>query len=212
MFYFVKTPKWIMKFFSKCVWEIPSQEKIIYLTFDDGPHPEATSFVLDTLKEYGAKATFFCIGKNVIDQPVLYERIITEGHAVGNHTFNHLNGWKTADSVYMEDIAKAKKYIDSSLFRPPYGKITPFQLKLLAKEKFQLTPMMWTVLSGDFDANLSKETCLENVLTTTNSGSIVVFHDSQKAIEKLQFVLPKILDYFKEKGFRFEKIVNQNFD
>jgi peptidoglycan/xylan/chitin deacetylase (PgdA/CDA1 family) len=112
----------------------------------------------------------------------------------------------------MEDIAKAKKYIDSSLFRPPYGKITPFQLKLLAKEKFQLTPMMWTVLSGDFDVNLSKETCLENVLTTTNSGSIVVFHDSQKAIEKLQFVLPKILDYFKEKGFRFEKIVNENFD
>jgi peptidoglycan/xylan/chitin deacetylase (PgdA/CDA1 family) len=212
MFYFIKTPKWIMKFFSKCVWEIPSQEKIIYLTFDDGPHPEATSFVLDTLKEYGAKATFFCIGKNVIDQPVLYERIITEGHAVGNHTFNHLNGWKTTDSVYMEDIAKAKKYIDSSLFRPPYGKITPFQLKLLAKEKFKLTPMMWTVLSGDFDVNLSKESCLENVLTTAKSGSIIVFHDSQKAFVKLQFVLPRVLDYFKQKGFRFEKIILENFD
>ena len=212
MFYFIKTPKWVMKFFSKCVWEIPSQDKIIYLTFDDGPHPEATSFVLDTLKEYGAKATFFCIGKNVIDQPALYERIITEGHAVGNHTFNHLNGWKTADSVYMEDIAKAKKYIDSSLFRPPYGKITPFQLRLLAKDKFKLTPIMWTVLSGDFDAKLSKESCLENVLTAASNGSIIVFHDSQKALVNLQFVLPKVLNYFKQKGFRFEKIVIEKSD
>jgi peptidoglycan/xylan/chitin deacetylase (PgdA/CDA1 family) len=201
-----------MKWFSKCVWEIPSQEKVIYLTFDDGPHPEATSFVLNTLKDYNAKATFFCIGKNVLDQPDLYERIITEGHAVGNHTFNHLNGWKTADSVYMENIAKAKKYIDSSLFRPPYGKITPFQLRLLAKEKFKLTPIMWTVLSGDFDAKLSKESCLENVLTAANNGSIIVFHDSQKALVNLQFALPKVLNYFKQKGFRFEKIVIEKSD
>ena len=212
MFYFVKTPLWVMKWFSKCVWEIPSQEKVIYLTFDDGPHPEATYFVLNTLKDYNAKATFFCIGKNVLDQPDLYERIITEGHEVGNHTFNHLNGWKTADSVYMEDIAKAKKYIDSSLFRPPYGKITPFQLRLLAKEKFKLTPIMWTVLSGDFDAKLSKESCLENVLTAANNGSIIVFHDSQKALVNLQFVLPKVLNYFKQKGFRFEKIVIEKSD
>ena len=212
MFYFVKTPQWVMKWLSKCVWEIPSQEKVIYLTFDDGPHPEATYFVLNTLKDYNAKATFFCIGKNVLDQPDLYERIITEGHAVGNHTFNHLNGWKTADSVYMENIAKAKNYIDSSLFRPPYGKITPFQLRLLAKEKFKLTPIMWTVLSGDFDAKLSKESCLENVLTAANNGSIIVFHDSQKALVNLQFVLPKVLNYFKQKGFRFEKIVIENFD
>jgi peptidoglycan/xylan/chitin deacetylase (PgdA/CDA1 family) len=151
-------------------------------------------------------------GKNVFDQPDLYERIITEGHAVGNHTFNHLNGWKTTDSVYMEDIAKAKKYIDSSLFRPPYGKITPFQLRLLAKEKFKLNPIMWTVLSGDFDLKLSKESCLENVLTAAKSGSIIVFHDSQKAFVKLQFVLPRVLDYFKQKGFRFEKIILENFD
>ena len=212
MFYFVKTPQWVMKWFSICVWEIPSQEKVIYLTFDDGPHPEATTFVLNTLKDYNAKATFFCIGKNVLDQPDLYERIITEGHAVGNHTFNHLNGWKTADSVYMEDIAKAKNYIDSSLFRPPYGKITPFQLRLLAKDKFKLTPIMWTVLSGDFDAKLSKESCLENVLTASNNGSIIVFHDSQKALVNLQFVLPKVLNYFKQKGFRFEKIVIEKSD
>jgi peptidoglycan/xylan/chitin deacetylase (PgdA/CDA1 family) len=186
---------------------MPSKEKVIYLTFDDGPHPAATPFVLDTLKEYGAKATFFCIGKNVLDQPALYERIITEGHAVGNHTFNHLNGWKTADAVYMEDIAKAKKYIDSSLFRPPYGKITSFQLRLLAKDKFKMTPIMWTVLSGDFDVKLSKETCLLNVLTTASNGSIIVFHDSQKAFVNLQFVLPKVLNHFEQKGFRFEKIV-----
>ena len=196
-----------MKWFSKCVWEMPSQETVIYLTFDDGPHPAATPFVLDTLKEYGAKATFFCIGKNVLDEPALYERIITEGHAVGNHTFNHLNGWKTTDAVYMEDIAKAKKYIDSSLFRPPYGKITSFQLRLLAKDKFKMRPIMWTVLSGDFDVKLSKETCLLNVLTTASNGSIIVFHDSQKAFVNLQFVLPKVLNHFEQKGFRFEKIV-----
>jgi peptidoglycan/xylan/chitin deacetylase (PgdA/CDA1 family) len=186
---------------------MPSQEKVIYLTFDDGPHPAATPFVLDTLKDYSAKATFFCIGKNVLDQPALYERIITEGHAVGNHTFNHLNGWKTADAVYMEDISKAKKYIDSYLFRPPYGKITPFQLRLLAKDKFKMKPIMWTVLSGDFDVKLSKETCLLNVLTTASNGSIIVFHDSQKAFVNLQFVLPKVLNHFEQKGFRFEKIV-----
>jgi peptidoglycan-N-acetylglucosamine deacetylase len=212
MFYFIKTPKWLMRWYSNCIWEMPNQEKVIYLTFDDGPHPEATSFVLDTLKEYQAKASFFCIGKNVVAHPAIYQRIVAEGHAVGNHTFNHLNGWKTSDAMYMDNIAKAKQYIDSSLFRPPYGKITPFQLTLLSKANFKLTPVMWTVLSGDFDVNRTKESCLQNVLKSTSNGSIIVFHDSEKAFEKMNYTLPKMLEHFKQQGYRFEKIDRLNAD
>jgi peptidoglycan/xylan/chitin deacetylase (PgdA/CDA1 family) len=210
MFYFIKTPWWLMKCYPSCIWKMPDHEKVIYLTFDDGPHPEATPFVLDTLKEYQAKASFFCIGKNVVEQPLIYQRIVAEGHAVGNHTFNHLNGWKTSDAMYMDNIAKAKQYIDSSLFRPPYGKITPFQLRLLAKANFKLRPVMWTVLSGDFDVKRTKESCLRNVLKSTGNGSIVVFHDSEKAFVKMSYTLPKMLDYFKQQGYRFEKIDSLN--
>jgi peptidoglycan-N-acetylglucosamine deacetylase len=206
MFYFVKTPVWLQKLYGDCVWQMPDKEKIIYLTFDDGPHPDATPFVLNELKKYQAKATFFCIGKNVVEQPEIYESILAAGHGVGNHTFNHLNGWKTDDDAYLQNIAAAKKHIDSALFRPPYGRITKFQLKLLSGNDFRLTPVMWTVLSGDFDVPLSKERCLRNVLKKTGPGSIVVFHDSEKAFDKLVFTLPKVLEYFTEKGFRFEKI------
>jgi peptidoglycan-N-acetylglucosamine deacetylase len=204
--YFVTTPWWLKKLYAQCTWEITATEKIIYLSFDDGPHPMATPFVLDELKRYNARATFFCIGKNVLEQGGLYKRIIEEGHAVGNHTFNHLNGWKTSDDIYIDNIAAAKKHIDSGLFRPPYGRITRFQLKLLASDKINLRPIMWTVLSGDFDMRLAKEKCLGNVLKNTKKGSIVVFHDSEKAYEKLCFALPKVLQYFSEKGYRFEKI------
>ncbi|MEO5889287.1 MAG: polysaccharide deacetylase family protein [Ferruginibacter sp.] len=206
MLYFVKTPGWLKKLYGGCTWQMPQDEKIIYLTFDDGPHPDATPFVLDTLKRHQAKATFFCIGKNVLEQPALYKRIILDGHAVGNHTFNHLNGWKTENDIYMHNIAEAKKYIDSNLFRPPYGRISKFQLKLLAADNYRLKAIMWSVLSGDFDIKLSKEKCLKNVLDNSNSGSIIVFHDSKKAYEKLVFTLPKVLEYFTERGYRFEKI------
>lgn len=185
---------------------MPANEKIIYLTFDDGPHPEATTFVLEQLKKYNATGTFFCIGKNVKGHQSIYKKIIDGDHAVGNHTYNHLNGWKTDDDVYMDNISEAKKYIDSSLFRPPYGRITKFQLKLLQSAKYELKPIMWTVLSGDFDIKLTKNKCLKNVIDNTGNGSIVLFHDSEKAYEKLLFTLPKVLEYFTEKGYRFEKI------
>lgn len=186
---------------------MPNTKKVIYLTFDDGPHPTATNFVLEELHKYQATATFFCIGKNVVENEGLYQKILLNNHAVGNHTQHHLNGWKTADDVYMQNIATAKQYIDSNLFRPPYGRITKFQLQLLQQPAYNLRSIMWSVLSGDFDTNLSAEKCLRNVLNNASSGSIVVFHDSEKAFEKLQYVLPKVLAYFAEKGYVFEKIV-----
>jgi peptidoglycan-N-acetylglucosamine deacetylase len=207
MFYFVKTPWWLQQLYKSCVWQMPTQQKTIYLTFDDGPHPQATNFVLQQLQQYKALATFFCIGKNVIEQQAIYKQILLANHAVGNHTHNHLNGFKTANKVYMQNIATAKQYIDSNLFRPPYGRITIFQLKLLQASLYRLKPIMWTVLSGDFDMGLSPEKCLQNVIKNTKSGSIVVFHDSEKAFEKLQYVLPKVLAHFTAKGYRFEKIV-----
>lgn len=206
MLYFVRTPWWIKKLYRGRIWDYGSAKKVIYLTFDDGPHTDATSYILDELKTYTAKATFFCIGKNVMENPALYERIIHEGHAVGNHTFDHLNGWNTNDARYLENIAEAKKYIDSNLFRPPFGKITGFQLKQLRNPKFEMKTIMWSVLSGDFDKGLSKEKCLQNVLFNSGEGSIVVFHDSEKAMEKVQYVLPRVLNYFTGLGFTFERI------
>jgi len=182
------------------------EEKIIYLSFDDGPHPSATPFVLEELKKLDAKGTFFCIGKNVQENTAIYQRILDEGHAVGNHTHQHLNGWKTPEDAYLEDIVEAGKLIASNLFRPPYGKATKAQLKKLTAKPYLLSPVMWTVLSGDFDPRLSKENCLNNVLHKTTKGSIIVFHDSGKAFEKLQFVLPQVLSFFKEKGYQFKTI------
>jgi peptidoglycan/xylan/chitin deacetylase (PgdA/CDA1 family) len=194
MFYFVKTPGWLKKLYDQCIWSIPVNRKIIYLSFDDGPHPVLTPFVLDELKKYNAKASFFCIGKNVLAHPDIYRRIIDEGHAVGNHSFNHLNGWKTADHIYLDDLAEAKKYIDSRLFRPPYGRINRFQLKQLSLQRFNLKAVMWTVLSGDFDEKISPENCLENVLLNSESGSIIVFHDSDKAAVRMQHALKGTLN------------------
>ncbi len=207
MFYLVKTPWWLKKIYPGCVWQMPAANKTIYLSFDDGPHPEITPFVLAELKKYNATATFFCIGKNVVTHQDTYKQILDEGHSAGNHTHNHLNGWKTSDEEYINNIALAKKYIDSNLFRPPYGRATKFQLQVLSSPKYQLLPIMWTVLSGDFDEKLSKEKCLNNVLRNTKDGSIVLFHDSEKAFEKMKYALPKVLKYFSEKGFSFGKII-----
>ena len=205
--YLIKTPGWLKRIYNNCIWEINTKEKIVYLSFDDGPHPIATPFVLNELRKYNAKATFFCIGKNVKANSEIYKSIITEGHAVGNHTQNHLNGWKTNDKVYLDDIAEAKKYIDSNLFRPPYGRISMFQLRQLKGAKYNLKPVMWSVLSGDFDIDITPAQCAENVLLNSKSGSIVVFHDSEKAFNNLRYALPKVLEYFSKEGYKFEKIM-----
>jgi peptidoglycan/xylan/chitin deacetylase (PgdA/CDA1 family) len=202
--YFVKTPKWLKKFFGNYFWDIPETEKKLYLTFDDGPHPVATPFVLEALKKHDAKATFFCIGKNVMAAPDIYKKILQEGHSVGNHTHNHLNGWKTQDKLYIENILQAAKKIDSKLYRPPYGRIKKSQQRQLKHEGFEI--IMWDVLSGDFDRNVSPENCLRNVTKNARSGSIIVFHDSEKAFPRLQFALPRALDFFASQGYQFAAI------
>ncbi len=186
------------KFYPSLTWKIPAQQNEIFLTFDDGPHPTITPFVLDVLKQYNMKATFFCIGKNVRKYPDIYKQILLEGHRVGNHTMAHLNGWNTGDAVYLNDVLVAKEFIDSNLFRPPYGRISKFQIQ-------QLLPVfdivMWDVISGDFDTGLSPERCLQNVVLNTEPGSIIVFHDSEKAFPRLKHALPKALEFFNKKGW-----------
>lgn len=214
MFYTVKAPWIFKKLRPELIWQVPAKEKVLYLTFDDGPHPAATPFVLDQLKQYNAKATFFCIGKNVVEQPLIYSRILEEGHRVGNHTFNHLNGWKTDSETYLNNVFEAAKYIDSNLFRPPYGRVTKFQEKILCaenkethKSKFRtsnFTIIMWTILSGDFDVELSAEKCLQNVILNSKAGDIIVFHDSTKAWDRMSYALPKVLEYFSKEGYRFD--------
>lgn len=200
----VKTPEVAKRLFPKYIWDIKTNEKILYLSFDDGPTPGITEFVLDTLNEFNAKATFFCIGNNVEKHPEIYNRILKEGHAVGNHTHHHLNAWKHSAKVYMEDVARASERIDSKLFRPPYGKLKLAHSKQLASLNFKI--VMWDVLSFDWESEISPETCLANVISKATKGSIVVFHDSMKAERNLKHALPKVLNYFSAIGFSFEKI------
>ncbi|MEI6151781.1 MAG: polysaccharide deacetylase family protein [Chitinophagia bacterium] len=205
--YLVKTPFWLRAFYPSCTWKIPGTEKVIYLSFDDGPHAEATPFVLAELKKFNAKASFFCIGKNVAAHQNLYAQIIQEGHTVGNHTYDHVNGWKTDTAHYIQNIEQAGELIQSNLFRPPYGRITNAQIKKIKADKtIAQEIIMWDVLSGDFDLTLSPEACAKNVIKNTRAGSIVVFHDSAKAFERLQVALPMVLEYFSGLGYRFEAI------
>ena len=203
----VKSPWIFKKLFPNLIWKIPTQEKILYLTFDDGPHPVATPFVLEQLRQYNAKATFFCLGKNVLEYPSIYESILNAGHSIGNHTQNHVNGWKVDNRKYFNDIIEARKYIDSFLFRPPYGRITPFQSKQLRESPLNFKIIMWDVLSKDYDVQLSPDEASFNVLRYSSEGSIVVFHDSEKAFPRMQKALVATLKHFSEKGWRFNSIV-----
>jgi peptidoglycan/xylan/chitin deacetylase (PgdA/CDA1 family) len=213
-FYWIKTNSFIKKIFSNYVWDISDAENKISLTFDDGPTPEITEWVLKELKTYQAKATFFCIGKNISKHKDVFSKIISEGHSIGNHTYNHLNGWKTATEDYLENIALCNSEIQnlkseilnqkSSFFRPPYGKIKKSQSKKLRQLGYKI--IMWDVLSADFDQTISPEECLDNVLRNVKSGSIIVFHDSIKAHKNLEYTLPKALQILKERGFKFETI------
>lgn len=211
--YFPRTPRFMMRIFSKYTWRFPSRKKEIFLTFDDGPTPEITEFVLNELKKYNAKATFFCIGKNIQNHPDIFSKIIAEGHTIGNHTQNHLKGWKSNNATYLNNVLECNKTIrqfnnlkiqQQLIFRPPYGKIKKQQAKKLLEKGYNI--IMWDVLSADFDTSISNEKCLDNVLKNTKEGSIIVFHDSIKAAERMKYALPKVLKEFSAKGYVFKAI------
>lgn len=209
-FYWIKTNWVIKKLFHNYIWDLPNNDKIVYITFDDGPTPKITEWTLAQLKNYNAKATFFCIGNNIEKHPEIFDKIIKENHSIGNHTFNHLKGWETTNEIYIENTLLCdselvkNNYLDCKLFRPPYGRIKKQQATALKKLGYKI--IMWDVLSADFDPFITPQKCLENVLSNVKSGSIIVFHDSEKAFINLEFVLPKSLAFLKENGFRFEAI------
>ena len=205
--YYPVTISWFLRkvVYPQYLWGMPVTDKSVYLSFDDGPHPEITPFVLEELRKAGAEASFFCIGKNVAAHQRVYAQVLQEGHAAGNHSYHHLNGWKTPQDVYVKDIALAQQQMDTKLYRPPYGKITRGAARRVQQE-LGLRVVMWSVLSGDFDRALSPEACLRNVISNVKPGSIVVFHDSEKAFERLRYALPRVVDYFGGMGYVFKKI------
>jgi peptidoglycan/xylan/chitin deacetylase (PgdA/CDA1 family) len=201
--YLVKTPGLVSQLLPQYLWKGDTRNKTIYLTFDDGPIPEVTPWVLEQLEKYNAKASFFCVGDNVRKYPEIYNSVIEQGHIVGNHTFNHLNGWENNDEQYLKNIERTSHFVKSDLFRPPYGKISRSQTRSV-KDKY--TIVMWDILTGDFDQGLSKEDCLEKALRKTEAGSIVVFHDSIKSWSKMSYVLPRMLKHFSDLGYRFDSL------
>jgi peptidoglycan/xylan/chitin deacetylase (PgdA/CDA1 family) len=220
MSFWVKTNYFVKKIFPNYVWDIPNNENKVFLTFDDGPIPEITEWTLEQLKKYDAKATFFCIGNNIEKHPEIFQKIIDDNHAIGNHTYNHLKGWETKTPNYIENVSLCQTQIlnpkslilpepkenraQLNLFRPPYGKIKPTQSRILRKHGYKI--IMWDILSYDFDQRITPEKCLDNVLKNVVNGSIIVFHDNVKAEQNLKYALPKTLALLKEKGFVCAKI------
>lgn len=197
---FVKPPGWIRKLSSGMIWRIPTDEPVLYLTFDDGPVSGLTEWILEELGKYQARATFFCVGENVGKNPELYQKILLSGHATGNHTYSHLNSYQTWTRRFIRDVYRARKVIDSRLFRPPYGRIRPWAARILMP-RFRI--VMWDVLSMDYDRDLEPRMVMYNVVSKARPGSIIVFHDNLKARENLEYALPRILDHFSRAGYRF---------
>jgi len=204
-----QTPKAFRAFFPSAVWRLPKKEKTVYLTFDDGPVPEATPFVLDTLERYGIKATFFCVGDNVRKYPELFKRIIDAGHQVGNHTFNHLQGFMYSTGKYTKNVEKAGKYIKSSLFRPPHGQ---FRFRQLLKLRKKYKIVMWDVITRDYNNSLSGDFVLNIVKKYTRNGSIIVFHDSLKAEKNMKYALPKAIEFLIGEGYKFEALTSRSVE
>jgi len=215
--YWIKTPRLIKNLFPHFVWDLPTDQKIVYLTFDDGSKSQITEWILLQLKKYDAKATFFCIGNNIEAEPALFSKILDEGHVVGNHTFNHLHGWKTNDAKYLQDIGteinssvQIEKRTNNKfrqIFRPPDGKIRLSQAKKLRELGYKI--IMWDILSADFDATISPEKCFENATKKIHNGSVIVFHDSEKAFRNLEYALPKKLEFLQNSGFAY-KVIGSN--
>ena len=210
-FAWVKTPWFIRKIFYKYTWKVTTNEKIVYLTFDDGPIPEVTPWVLQTLNQFNVKATFFCVGENISKHPEIFKELLSNGHQIGNHTYNHLKGWNTNTSFYIDNTYKCQNEIEKyhntntqKLFRPPYGKIKFSQSKPIIKDGFKM--IMWDILSRDYDVTISEEECLNNVIKNTQPGSIIVFHDNIKAFRNLQYALPKTIEFLKKEGYVFKTL------
>lgn len=196
-------PRLIQNLFPKFNWKVNTMDKVLYLTFDDGPIPDVTDEILDILDEYNAKATFFCVGENVKKNPQVFEKIIRNGHVAGSHTYNHMNGWNADVDSYLNNMKKAANLVQSELFRPPYGRIRLLQARAISK-KYKI--IMWDVLSGDFDPSNSVEDCYKNVIENAVPGSIIVFHDSIKSRSNVLGTLPLVLNYFSSLGYRFETL------
>jgi len=197
------TPKFLQDIFPDMIWRMDSSSNEIFLTFDDGPIPTVTPWVLDVLNSFNAKASFFCVGQNVEKNPEIFNRLIEEGHSIGSHTHHHLSGWSTNNLDYILDVRTAARICHSKLFRPPYGRLRPSQVRFL-KHHYKI--VMWDVLSGDFDPNISADACFQNIIRNTRSGSIIVMHDSLKTFEKLRLVLPRVLQHFTDLGYQFSAI------
>lgn len=211
MRYTVSSPGLLRAVYAKRLWRLPASEKVLYLTFDDGPIPDITPWVLDELAKYQAKATFFCIGDNIKKHPDIFAQLISAGHRIGNHTQHHIKGWKTSLQDYIKEVDQCQKQIetegvvnDLKLFRPPYGQIKTRQSRKLQRLGYKV--VMWDVLSADFDTRLDGETCAQNVIAHARPGSIIVFHDSIKAAPRLKIALPAVLKFFSEKGYKFRCI------
>jgi len=201
--YLVKTPSLLKPLAKDLLWHVPTDKREVYFTFDDGPTPGVTEAALNLLQKYDARATFFCLGKNAETHPELFARILSEGHAVGNHTFDHPDGWKTSQVAYLRNVIRAQRSIQSKLFRPPYGRITPAQVNAL-KGHYRL--VMWDVLSADFDSSKTPQQCFDNVVKNVTPGSIVVFHDSIKAQDNMLFALEQSLLHLSREGYIFRAL------
>lgn len=200
---FTKIPSWLQLYNKDICWQVSDTESNVHLSFDDGPHPVCTPLVLDILAQSNLKATFFCLGEMVINHPDIYARIIAEGHTIGNHSYSHPNGWSTSVTEYVKDVMKAKEQIPSALFRPPYGRLTPMQFKVL-KKKFKI--IMWDILSKDYDNSLSDQEVIDNVVNNVSKGSIIVMHDNHQTEKRMAKVLPQILEKLQKEGWKFKTL------
>jgi len=194
----VRPPSLLTRALHRMTWDLSGEHRNVYLTFDDGPTPVVTPWVIDRLEEAKAKATFFCLGRNVDKYPAIYRQILAAGHSVGNHSYSHLKGFRSSIKRYMDDIHLASNMIDSKLFRPPYGRIFPGQVKAVMQ---QYDIIMWDVLSIDYNSGLSGKRVLQNVTRNVKPGSIIVFHDSDKAAENLYYALPRTLEFLQQEGY-----------
>ncbi|NOU18062.1 MAG: polysaccharide deacetylase family protein [Bacteroidales bacterium] len=201
-------PRFLTRLFPSLIWSFPDEPDGVFLTFDDGPTQEITLWVLDQLKRYDAKATFFMLGKNIELNPEIYERVVAEGHTIGNHSYSHLKGWATETGQYVQDVDFANGFVHSKLYRPPYGRIKPSQFRIL-RDRYKI--IMWDVLSMDYSRRVSPRRVTNNVVNHLHPGAIIVFHDSKKAERNLRYALPRVLEAISQKGLKFKRIEQDSF-